>query len=141
VGSPVGVPLAGLSAAGVAAGAGLAGAGAIDLTRHALGDDRVTPFQVNEETGGGAATPPFDPPGEITGLTRHAEERAVGRDGGTGVSDEAMADAVANPTEAPVYDAGRFTYRYKGVDATVVLNEQGRVVTTWAESSRGWRNP
>jgi hypothetical protein len=140
VGSPVGVPLAGLSAAGVAAGVGLAGAGAIDLTQHALGDDRVTPFQVDQETGAEAATPPFDPPAEITGLTRHAEERAAAREG-TGVSDEAMADAVANPTTAPEYDAERRTYRYKGVDATVVLNEQGRVVTTWAESSRGWRNP
>ncbi|MDF2978264.1 MAG: hypothetical protein K0S40_2992, partial [Actinomycetospora sp.] len=43
VGAPVGVPLGGLSAAGVAAGVGLAGAGAIDLTQHALGDDRVAP--------------------------------------------------------------------------------------------------
>lgn len=51
VGAPVGVPLAGLSAAGVAAGVGLAGAGAIDLTHHALGDDRVAPFRVDEETG------------------------------------------------------------------------------------------
>ena len=140
VGSPVGVPLAGLSAAGVAAGVGLAGAGAIDLSQHALGDDRVTPFQVDEETGGGAATPPFDPPSEITGTTRHGAERAEGRDG-RGVSDEAMADAVANPTRAPEFDADRNTYLYEGVDATVVLNEEGRVVTTWAESSRGWRNP
>lgn len=51
VGSPVGLPLTGLSVAGVAAGVGLAGAGAIDLSQHALGDDRVAPFQVDEETG------------------------------------------------------------------------------------------
>lgn len=138
VGSPVGVPLAGLSAAGVAAGVGLAGAGAIDLTQHALGDERVAPFQVNEETDGGAATPPFPAPSEITGLTHHGAERAEGRDG-VGVSDEAMADAVANPKAEPEYDVDRKTYSYEGVDATVILNEQGRVVTTWAETSNGWR--
>ncbi|GAA4883104.1 hypothetical protein [Actinomycetospora straminea] len=137
VGAPVGVPLAGLSAAGVAAGVGLAGAGAIDLTHHALGDDRVEPFRVDEAT----STAPFDPPSEITGLTRHADEQASSRDDGRGVSDEAMADAVANPIEPPEYRADRNTYRYKGTDATVVLNEHGRVVTTWAESSKGWRNP
>lgn len=140
VGSPLGVPLTGASLAGLTAGVGLAGAGAIDLTQHALGDDRVTPFQVNAHTDGEATAPPFDPPGEITGLTRHAGERAVGRDGGTGVSDEAMADAVANPSRPPVFDPDRNTYRYQGVDATVVLNEGGRVVTTWAETSNGWRN-
>jgi hypothetical protein len=138
VGAPVGIPLGGLSAAGVAAGVGLAGAGAIDLTQHALGDDRVAPFLVNEETGHEAATPPFPAPSEITGFTRHGAERAEGRDG-VGVSDEAMADAVANPQGAPGYDADRKTYTYEGVDATVILNEQGSVVTTWAETSNGWR--
>jgi hypothetical protein len=139
VGSPVGVPLAGLSAAGVAAGVGLAGAGAIDLTQHALGDDRVTPFQVDAETGGDAATPPFEAPGEITGLTRHGAERAEGRDG-VGVSDEAMADAVANPVNGPNYQSKNQTYVYEGRDAIVFLNEEGRVVTTWATTSNGWRN-
>ncbi len=139
VGAPVGVPVSGASLAGLAAGVGLAGAGAVDLTQHALGDDRVAPFQVNADTGGDA-TPPFDPPSEITGMTRHGAERAEGRDGGVGVSDEAMADAVANPTEPPIYQADKNAYRYRGRDAEVVLNEQGRVVTTWAKSSRGWRN-
>jgi hypothetical protein len=137
VGSPVGVPLAGLSAAGVAAGVGLAGAGAIDLTQHALGDDRVTPFQVNEETGGEAGSPPFPAPSEITGLTRHGAERAEGRDG-HGVSDEAMADAVANPVKPPEYRPNG-TYRYEGQDAVVSLNERGELVTTWAKTSNGWR--
>jgi len=139
-GAPVGVPLTGVSIAGVTAGVGLAGAGAIDLTHQALGDDRVTPFRVDTAAGDDAATPPFDPPGEITGMTRHADERASGRDGGTGVSDEAMADAVANPTKPPAYQPDTNTYVYRGQDADVVLNEQGRVVTTWAKTSEGWRN-
>ncbi|WP_433782384.1 hypothetical protein ACQPX6_21130 [Actinomycetospora sp. CA-101289] len=139
VGSPVGVPLTGLSAAGLATGVGLAGAGAIDLSQHALGDDRVAPFQVNEETGGDEATPPFEAPGEITGLTRHGAERAERRDG-VGVSDEAMADAVANPIAGPKYQSQNQTYVYEGRDAIVFLNEQGRVVTTWATTSNGWRN-
>jgi hypothetical protein len=139
VGAPVGVPLTGLSATGVAAGVGLAGAGAIDLTQHALGDDRVAPFQVNAETGGDATTPPFEAPGEITGMTRHGAERAEGRDG-VGVSQEAMADAVANPISGPNYQSKNETYMYEGRDATVFLNEQGRVVTTWATTSNGWRN-
>ena len=65
VGSPIGVPLTGASVAGVAVGAGLAGAGAVDLTQHALGDDRVAPFRV--EADAGDVVPPFDPPGEIRG--------------------------------------------------------------------------
>jgi hypothetical protein len=135
VGSPAGVPMTGASVIGVTAGVGLAGAGALDLSQHALGDDRVAPFQVNADV----SELPFDPPGEITGMTEHGRLRANGRDGGTGVSDEAMADAVANPTSAPVPQANG-TYRYEGKDAVVSLNERGEVVTTWAATSNGWRN-
>ncbi|PVZ05769.1 WXG100 family type VII secretion target [Actinomycetospora cinnamomea] len=138
VGAPVGVPVGGASLAGLAAGLGLAGAGAVDLTHHALGDDRVTPFQVNEDSGSGAAAPPFEAPSEITGMTRHGAERAEGRDR-HGVSDEAMADAVANPMKAPEYRPNG-TYRYEGQDAVVSLNERGEVVTTWAKTSNGWRH-
>jgi len=41
---------------------------------------------------------------------------------------------------APSYQSHNSTYVYRGRDAEVVLNEEGRVVTTWATSSRGWRN-
>lgn len=135
----MGVPLTGASLAGLTAGVGLAGAGVIDLTQHALGDDRVAPFQVNDDTSADAARPPFDPPDEITGLTRHGAERAEGRDG-VGVSSEAMADAVANPTSPPQYQEKSGTYRYEGREAVVSLNEQGQVVTAWARTSNGWRN-
>lgn len=134
VGSPLGVPLTGASIAGVTAGVGLAGAGAVDLTQHALGDDRVAPFRVDTDAGG----LPFDPPGGISGMTEHGRQRAEGRDG-VGVSDEAMADAVANPTVPPEPQTNG-TYRYEGRDAVVSLNERGEVVTTWARTSNGWRN-
>jgi hypothetical protein len=136
LGSPIGVPLTGASVAGVAIGAGLAGAGAVDLTQHALGDDRVAPFRVDADAGD--VVPPFDPPSEISGMTEHGRERAEGRDG-VGVSDEAMADAVAHPTVPPAPQANG-TFRYEGRDAVVSLNERGEVVTTWARTSNGWRN-
>jgi hypothetical protein len=80
----------------------------------------------------------FEPPSEISGMTEHGRERAEGRDG-VGVSDEAMADAVAHPTVPPAPQANG-TYRYEGRDAVVSLNERGEVVTTWARTSNGWRN-
>ncbi|MHC1561432.1 hypothetical protein ACR9E3_20930 [Actinomycetospora sp. C-140] len=135
VGSPVGVPLTGASLAAVTAGVGLAGAGTIDLTQHALGDDRVAPFRVDADVDG----LPFDAPTEVHGMTEHGRRRAEGRDGGTGVSDEAIADAVAHPLTTPV-PQDNDTYRYEGRDAVVSLNERGEVVTTWARTSNGWRN-
>ena len=71
-------------------------------------------------------------------MTEHGRN---GPRGGTafGVSDEAMADAVAHPTVPPAPQANG-TYRYEGRDAVVSLNERGEVVTTWARTSNGWRN-
>ena len=71
-------------------------------------------------------------------MTKHGEEQAVARDG-PGDSDEAMNDAVENPESPPTY-LDNETYRYDGADAVVVLNAEGRVVTTWPTGSRGWRH-
>ena len=84
-----------------------------------------------------------EPPKEITGLTEHGEQRAMGRNGGRGVSDTAMHDAVNNPIK-PVDEQAHpdgSTYKYRGKDAVVVLNQNGEVVTTYAKSSAGLRNP
>jgi hypothetical protein len=84
-----------------------------------------------------------EPPKEITGLTEHGEQQALGRDGGRGVSEEAMRDAVNNPVK-PVEEQAHPdgpTYKYRGKDAVVVLNQNGVVVTTYAKSSAGLRNP
>lgn len=143
VGTVGGLPLGAASAAGVATGVGLAGAGAIDLALNARTNDQVAPFRVAQDSGPSdgstAPDPPFDPPTRITGMTQHGDAQAAGRDGGVGVSDEAMADAVANPTGPPQYRPNG-TYRYTGKDAVVSLNEKGEVVTTWPTRSRGWRN-
>lgn len=40
-----------------------------------------------------------------------------------------------------VDELGRGAYVYVGKDATVVLNKDGQVVTAWANSRAGWRNP
>ncbi|GDY34048.1 putative T7SS-secreted protein [Gandjariella thermophila] len=145
VGSVAGVPLNAVSAAGMATGAGIAGAAVANMAMHAGGDDHVEPVKSDSSSGsggGGDAEAPFPPPKEINGLSEHGEARIMGRDG-HGVSDEAMHDAVNNPTRAPEYRPDQYggTYRYKGKDAVVVLNEEGKVVTAWARGRGGWRNP
>jgi hypothetical protein len=86
--------------------------------------------------------PPFPPPRQINGLTEHGAQRVEGRDG-HGVNDNAMQDAVSNPTEPPQFVPDQYggTWRYDGKDATVCLNENGQVTTAWANNSNGWRNP
>jgi hypothetical protein len=77
-------------------------------------------------------------PSEMTGFTQHGLEQAMTRDGGLGVSDSAMEDAVQNPTK--VVPQANGTCQFVGKDATVVLNKDGQVVTTWARNRAGWRN-
>lgn len=77
-------------------------------------------------------------PSEITGYTNHGLEQALTRDGGVGVSESAMEDAVANPIDVVRQENG--TFKFIGNDAVVVLNSDGRVVTTYATNSAGWRN-
>ncbi|RWR37449.1 hypothetical protein DK313_15270, partial [Mycobacterium tuberculosis] len=45
------------------------------------------------------------------------------------------------PPQFKVDELGRGAYVYVGKDATVVLNKDGQVVTAWANSRAGWRNP
>ncbi|MBL8862218.1 MAG: RHS repeat-associated core domain-containing protein, partial [Planctomycetes bacterium] len=73
--------------------------------------------------------------GKITGYTDHGLQQAIGRDGGRGVHPEAILDAVRNPTKV-VEQAGGAT-KYSGEQGTVILNSQGKVVTTWGRP----RNP
>jgi hypothetical protein len=72
----------------------------------------------------------------ITGFTRHGLEQALGREG-VGVSEQAMLDAVNAPEQ--IIKGTNGTTRFVGKDATVVLNSEGSVVTTWANSSAGTR--
>ena len=90
----------------------------------------------------GTADPPFAPPQQINGYTRHGEEQIENRDG-HGVSDAALQDAISHPTSPPSYqinEQGIGSYLYQGKDAAVVLNENGQVVTAWARGRQGWRH-
>ncbi len=63
---------------------------------------------------------------KIKGKTKHGAERQRQRQ----VTDEAMEDAVENPVSV-IEQPDRGTTRYEGREATVVVNENGEVVTTW----------
>ena len=82
---------------------------------------------------GGAAEGSANP---ITGFTQHGLEQALGRDG-VGVSDSAMADAVANPEDVIPQSGG--AVKYVGKNAVAVLNSDGKAITTWATNSAGTR--
>jgi hypothetical protein len=74
--------------------------------------------------------------GSIDGFTKHGLNQAISRDG-VGVSNRAMLDAVKNPSQVVQQSGGRTMY--VGKDATVVMNAQGKVITTWANGSAGQR--
>lgn len=83
---------------------------------------------------------PEGSPKGISGYTKHAEEQIAGRDGGVGVRRDALEDAFQNPVrdvERLVDSQGRVSYRYTGENATVVVNQDGRVITGWANNSSG----
>jgi hypothetical protein len=80
-------------------------------------------------------------PSEITGYTGHGLDQAISRDG-VGVSVRAIGDAVRNPVSIFGRAPGAFpagTFGFVGSDATVILNAQGEVVSTWATGSAGVR--
>lgn len=81
-------------------------------------------------------------PQAITGYSEHGGKNAQERDG-HGVSDAAIEDAVKNPIKPPAFESDKHggNYKYVGNDAIIVLNLEGKVVTTWARSSAGWRHP
>lgn len=140
IGAVLGVPINAVSAAGVTAGLGLAATGMSTIARDAAGDDHVNMMNSQGTSGaGGGGTIGDDPPSEITGRTTHGDDQAQSRDG-HGISDAAMKDAVTNPTRPAQAQAGG-TYKYTGKNAVVILNQDGKVVTTWARNSAGWRTP
>jgi filamentous hemagglutinin len=85
----------------------------------------------------GTSPYPAGAPREIDGYTQHGLKQVTGRDGGVGVTDSAMNDAVEDPLKVEVQPGGRF--RFIGKTATVVLNSAGKVVTAWARTSSAWR--
>ena len=84
-----------------------------------------------------AAEAVAESPSVIAGFTNHGLEQVMGRDGGIGVSDAALNDAVMSPVEITPQAGGAM--KYVGSNATVVLNSDGKVITAWATNSSGTR--
>ena len=76
--------------------------------------------------------------GVIKGYTQHGLEQAIARDAGRGVSPSAILDAVRSPLSENVQADGRI--QYVGKDAVVVVNSEGRIVTTYPRNSAGLRS-
>lgn len=72
----------------------------------------------------------------IKGYTKHGIDQAISRDG-VGVATKAILSAAKNPQRIIKQSGGRVMYR--GKDAVVVLNKYGKIITTWALNTRGWR--
>jgi RHS repeat-associated protein len=108
-----------------------------DSVQHGLKGAGVLTFDTALlATGAEAAAAAGDTSAEITGFTSHGLEQVLARDG-VGVSDQALQDAVSSPLEViPQADGA---VKYVGQDATVVLNEDGEVITAWANNKAGWR--
>jgi hypothetical protein len=75
-------------------------------------------------------------PQQITGYTKHGIEQAIGRDG-VGVAARAILDAFKSPLKI-IGQAG-WRFQFTGQNAVVVLNAEGKVVTTWATNAAGVR--
>lgn len=77
--------------------------------------------------------------GKITGYTKHGLNQAISRDGGGGVSAKAILSAVKEPAKVAEQAGGKIAYT--GKDAKVVLNGEGKVITTIPRNSDGLRDP
>jgi RHS repeat-associated protein len=67
--------------------------------------------------------------GPIKGYTRHGLNQAISRNSGRGVHPSAIKDAALNPIKVIEQSGGRI--KYVGKDATVILNSEGKVITTY----------
>lgn len=72
----------------------------------------------------------------ITGYTQHGQQQTDSRDGGKGVDQGAQYDAVHGGGQV-VDQPDKGTTKYVGKDASVVLNKDGKVVTSWGHSKKG----
>ena len=77
----------------------------------------------------------FGGPG-IKGYTKHAINNAISREG-TGVATGAILEAASSGIWRAMGDG---TFRYFGKFATLVMREDGTIITLWATCSEGWRN-
>ena len=95
----------------------------------AIGTQLSAKLQIGQTFEGLAGTP-------MTGWTRHGLNQSISRDAGLGVSTQAIFDALTNPVEIKVTATGS---EYIGANARVVLNADGKMITTTATSQAGTR--
>lgn len=74
----------------------------------------------------------------LTGYTKHGLNQAISRDG-AGVAPAAILDAIKFPIGIVKQDGGKTMFI--GRNATVVLNQSGKVITTWAHNQEATRLP
>ena len=72
----------------------------------------------------------------IKGFTKHGMDSALTHDG-HGVSAKAMQNAVRHPLD--VVNQANGGIKHVGKNAVVVLNESGKVITTYPLNKLGWR--
>ncbi|MGH8085511.1 MAG: hypothetical protein ACREPV_09575 [Lysobacter sp.] len=77
--------------------------------------------------------------GKITGYTKHGLNQAISRDGGRGVSPKAILSAVKSPIKVAEQAGGKTAYT--GQSAKVVLNSEGKVITTIPKNREALRDP
>ena len=69
--------------------------------------------------------------GKITGYSKHGLNQVISRDKGRGVKAKSILDAVRNPKKVVPQSKG--STKYVGKEATVILNKQGKIVTTYGK--------
>ena len=74
--------------------------------------------------------------GRITGYTRHGINSAISHNG-VGIRPAAILRTVRNPIRIIQQSGGRTVFTSQA--GTVVLNQAGRIITTWARTSQAWR--
>ena len=72
----------------------------------------------------------------IKGFTQHGKQSALYHDN-HGVNAKAMQNAVRNPLK--VVNQSNGATKYVGKNANVILNQAGKVITTYAKNHYGWR--
>ena len=77
-------------------------------------------------------------PSKITGFTRHGLNQVISRNG-HGVSNKAILDTINNSTSIIRQGFFRQSFKFVGKDSVVILNKYGKLITSWARRSIGWR--
>ncbi len=116
--------------AGVTGGVGLAATGSMvggTTTAAAVTTTATTSTSIQTASVIGRA---------VIGFTKHGINSAISHSG-VGVSSRAILNTLKNPIKVIVQSEGRL--KVVGKDAVVVINQAGKIITTWAKNSASTR--